>query len=157
MMGTLESLPKSDPDWSFRGCAVPYRQTSRTLYDRARPYKEKFEPRALNWSDSTVMLMQHDQSGVPLARVGSGTIEFYEDERGLMFRCNLPESRSDIREALERGDLDGSVSIGFQCDDDDWMHTKTTSLRTVRKARLVELSIVTAGAYAGARGSMKES
>lgn len=104
-----------------------------------------------------MMMVQHNPGGVPIGRVGAGTLEFEETAEGLMFRCNLPESRMDIREALERGDLDGSVSIGFQCDEDDWMHTKSASLRTVRKARLAELSIVTAGAYRGARGCMKES
>ncbi len=153
----LTSLGESDGPVIFRGCAVPYNETSRMLYDRARPYRERFVSGALQWSEDTVMLVQHDQRGVPLGRVAAGTLKFEETAEGLMFRCNLPESRMDIREALERGDLDGSVSIGFQCEDDDWMHTKSASLRTVRKARLAEVSVVTAGAYRGARGYMKES
>jgi len=156
-MGRLTSLGESDGPVIFRGCAGPYNETSRMLYDRPRPYRERFVRGALKWSEETVMLVQHDQRGVPLGRVAAGTLEFEDSEDGLHFRCNLPESRMDIREALERGDLDGSVSIGFQCEDDDWMHTKSASLRTVRKANLAEVSLVTAGAYRGARGCMKES
>ena len=140
----------------FDGIAVPYNTTSVTLRDRRRPYKERIAPGSLRWSDDTVMLTQHDQRGIPLARVAAGTLRFQDNSDGLAFEAELPESRADIREALRRGDLDGSVSIGFVCEDDDWVHGKTTSLRTVRKAELVELSIVTAGAYP-ARGTYKES
>lgn len=141
----------------FEGIAVPYNSTSVTLRDRRRPYKERMAPGALRWDDKTVMLTQHDQKSIPLARVGSGTLRFEESESGLTFECDLPESREDIREALRRGDLDGSVSIGFVCNDDEWVHGKSTSLRTVRSADLVELSICTAGAYPAASGNIKES
>lgn len=140
----------------FEGIAVPYNVMSVTLRDRRRPYKERIAPGALRWSGDTVMLAQHDHRGIPLARVSSGTLRFTETECGLAFEAELPESRADIREALRRGDLDGSVSIGFVCEDDEWVHGNTTSLRTVRKAELIECSIVTAGAYP-ARGTYKES
>ena len=140
----------------FEGIAVPYNVMSVTLRDRRRPYKERVAAGALQWSSDTVLLTQHDQRGIPLARVSAGTLRFSETDSGLAFDAELPESRTDIREALRRGDLDGSVSIGFVCEDDDWVHGKTTSIRTVRKAELVELSIVTAGAYP-ARGTYKES
>lgn len=141
----------------FEGTAVPYNATSVTLRDRRRPYKERIAPGALRWDGATVLLTQHDQRGIPLARVSSGTLRFMETDSGLAFEADLPESRADIREALKRGDLDGSVSIGFVCLDDEWIHGKTTSLRTVRSAELVELSIVTAGAYPAASGNYKES
>ena len=141
----------------FEGVAVPYNATSVTLRDRRRPYKERIAPGALRWDGNTVMLTQHDQRGIPLARVSSGTLRFSDGADGLEFEADLPESRTDIREALQRGDLDGSVSIGFVCNDDDWVHGKSTSLRTVREADLVELSICSQGAYPGARGDYKES
>ena len=141
----------------FEGIAVPYNSTSVTLRDRRRPYKERIHPGALKWDGSTVLLTQHDQRGIPLARVSAGTLRFTESSEGLRFEADLPESRSDIREALRRGDLDGSVSIGFVCHDDDWVHGNTTSLRTVRRADLIECSIVTAGAYPAASGNYKES
>lgn len=154
LQGTMTA---SDTGVCFRGTAVPYDSLSVTLRDRRRPYKERIQPGALRWDGNTVLHLQHDHSGIPLARVSSGTLRFSETPAGLTFEADLPECRSDLREALRRGDLDGSVSIGFRCDDDSWQHGKSTSLRTVRSAELVELSIVTAGAYKGARGDYKEA
>ena len=101
------------------------------------------------------MLYGHDMNSVPLASVRAGTLRFREEPEGLAFSVDLPESRADIREALERGDLDGSVSIGFIASEDEWQNRTNPSVRTVRRAQLVELSIVTAGAYPGATGDMK--
>lgn len=100
--------------------------------------------------DSVSMFIQHDSSGVPLARTGAGTLRFEEQENGLGYECDLPECRQDVIEALERGDFDGSVSIGFIVaeDGDTWQHRRSgPSVRTVRAARLVELSLVTSSAY----------
>jgi len=141
----------------IEGVAVPYKSMSCLMHDRRRAYREKVKPGALQWGDDTVLLCQHDQSGVPLARVSSGTLRFTESEKGLMFEADLPENRADVLEALERGDLDGACSIGFVCEEDTWMHSSKGSIRTVQKANLIELSLVTAGAYPAARGSLKES
>lgn len=143
---------------TLEGVAVPYKSLSVTLRDRPRPYKERIEPRAMQWDDNVVMLLQHDPQTVPLARVGAGTMRLEESSDGLRFSVDLPECRSDVIEALNRGDLDGSVSIGFVCREDSWQHHRGgPSVRTVRAARLYEISIVTAGAYRGARGTLKES
>ncbi len=143
---------------TIEGIAVPYNSLSVTLRDRPRPYKERVEPRAMEYDDGVVMLLQHDPQTVPLARVGAGTMRVYESPEGLRFEADLPEARTDIMEALERGDLDGSVSIGFVCREDSWQHRRgAPSVRTVRSAVLHEISLVTAGAYRGARGALKES
>ena len=63
----------------------------------------------------------------------------------------LPDARDDVREALSRGDFDGSVSIGFIVDEDEYQHYEKGSIRTVTRGHLVELSIVTRGAYASAQ------
>ena len=139
---------------TLRGTAVPYGQMSHILEDRARPYRERFERGAISHDDHTVMVYGHDLNGVPLARVGSGTLAFYETLEALEFKAELPESRADIVQALERGDLDGSVSIGFICTQDRWNNKLNPAVRTVRSARLVELSIVAAGAYPAARGNL---
>ena len=145
----------TDGGRTLSGIAVPYGTLSHVLEDRARPYRERFERGSLQHSDSTVMLYGHDMNSVPLASVRAGTLRFREEPEGLAFSVDLPESRADIREALERGDLDGSVSIGFIASEDEWQNRTNPSVRTVRRAQLVELSIVTAGAYPGATGDMK--
>jgi len=134
------------------GIAVPYNEASRPIPGAGRSFREVMAPGALRYDESTVMLVQHDQNGVPLARVGSGTLRFLESPEGLKFEADLPESREDIHEALQRGDLDGSVSVGMYVDDDEWTHGNEVSMRKVTEGRLIEVSLVTAGAYAGARG-----
>ena len=155
MMPTAVRLTNSR---TLEGIAVPYNSLSVTLRDRPRPYKERIEPRSIQWDDNVVMLMQHDPQTVPLARVGAGTMRVFDSSDGLRFEADLPENRADVIEALSRGDLDGSVSIGFVCREDSWQHHRgAPSVRTVRAATLHEISIVSAGAYRGARGSLKES
>lgn len=88
---------------TIEGIAVPYNSLSVTLRDRPRPYKERVEPRAMEYDDGVVMLLQHDPQTVPLARVGAGTMRVYESPEGLRFEADLPEARTDIMEALERG------------------------------------------------------
>ena len=108
-------------------------------------------PGALVVDENTVLQIQHDSTGLPLARVGAGTLSFRETPNGLEFSATLPESAVQLRESLERGDMNGSVSIGFICDDDQWTHTENQSMREVTSGRLLELSLVVAGCYVGAR------
>jgi HK97 family phage prohead protease len=144
---------------TIEGIAVPYRSLSCVLRDKPRPYRERMEPRAMQIDDSVSMFIQHEPNAVPLARTGAGTLRFEEREEGLGFSCDLPECREDVAEALRRGDLDGSVSVGFIVSEggDTWTHSRgAPSIRTVRSARLVELSLVCAGAYGSlARGVLK--
>jgi HK97 family phage prohead protease len=152
-MAAAGQLTTTSPN-SIEGIAVPYGRYSHVITNEApRPFRERIRPRALAWDERTVMHVQHDRSGVPLARVGAGTMRLEEDSEGLRFHASLPAGRSDVIEALQRGDLDGSVSIGFIVEDDEWSHYEKQSLREVTKGRLVEVSLVTAGAYPGARGT----
>ena len=135
------------------GIAVPYNSSSVLLRDRPRPYRERFAPGAFpEIGEHVALFIGHDHRSLPLARVGAGTLSFEESPEGLRFTATLPESRSDVLEAVRRGDI-GGVSIGFNSDDDDWTHRRgnTPSDRLVKKAQLFELSLVAAGAYPGAK------
>jgi HK97 family phage prohead protease len=139
---------------TLSGIAVPYGESSRVLYDRPRPYRERFERNSLAIGDSVSLLLGHDPSTIPLGRVGAGTLRFEDTADGLRFVADLPSSRPEVVVALMRGDLDGSVSIGFITQRDSWGNKTNPALRTVQDATLLELSIVPAGAYAGARGTL---
>ncbi len=142
---------------TLSGVAVPYDQFSHVLHDRPRAYRERFKRGAMKPNPETVMLYGHDQGGVPLGRVGSGSLRFHQAAEGLMFEIDLPESRPDIREALQRGDLSGAVSVGFyvEADGDEWQNKTNPAVRTVRNAELVECSIVPMGAYPQAKGKLQ--
>jgi HK97 family phage prohead protease len=98
--------------------------------------------------ENVALYVQHDSTGLPLARTGANTLHFMEDEQGLRFHAILPESRKDVAEAISRGDI-GGVSVGFIVEIDKWDHRQDElpSTRTVVKATLIELSLVAAGAY----------
>lgn len=146
--GRIETSPTTTSDgFRIAGLAVPFNQLSHPLPDGGRMFRERIEPNALTWDDKTVLLTQHAHDGVPLARVGSGTMIFENTPDGVRFEATLPESRADVREALERGDLPGDVSIGFYVEDDRWTHAKKGSMRTVTAGHIVELSLVVSGAY----------
>ena len=142
---------------TLAGLALPYGGFSVVLHDRARPYRERFTRGAMNTSPDTVALYGHDPSGVPLARAGANTLRFEQTAEGLQFEMDLPESRPDIREALQRGDLTGAVSVGFYVNEDgeEWQNRTSPAVRTVRSAELVELSVVQIGAYPQSLGTMK--
>src|SRR3954447_12981984 len=65
-------------------------------------------------------LLNHDPSQV-LGRTRSGTLRLQDEQQGLRFECDLPDSPlgHNVREAVARGDVDGA-SFRFIVGDDDW-------------------------------------
>lgn len=87
-------------------------------------------------------LLNHDPN-VVLGRTTSGTLRLFDEQRGLRFEVDLPESRSDIREAVSRGDIDGA-SFRFKVGEESW----DGELRTIRSiAELHDVTVATYGAY----------
>jgi len=58
-----------------------------------------------------------------------------------------------VRELLARGDLTGEMSFGFFVEDESWNRTRTE--RLVKRARLVEVSIVQDAAYPQTNSSLR--
>jgi Escherichia/Staphylococcus phage prohead protease len=93
-------------------------------------------------SDDVRALLNHD-ANIVLGRTKSGTLRLADDQRGLRFELDLPESRKDLREAIARGDLDGA-SFRFRIGDDEWDGDR----RTVNKiAALHDITLATYPAY----------
>ena len=77
----------------------------------------------------------------------AGTLRLGIDEVGLTYEVDLPQSRSDVYELVQRGDVAQS-SFAFQAFEDDW----TTSdqgfpLRTLISGRLYDVAPVNTPAY----------
>jgi phage head maturation protease len=139
------------------GVAVPYGQYA-DIREHGVSFRERFAPGSIVAPKSATLRMTHAR-GVPLARVGAGTLSFRDSAEGLIFSAELPESRPDIREALERGDLDGSVSIGFVALRDKKTPTpgsRYSFTRDVLAAKLDHLAIVETPAYASAKGQLTQ-
>lgn len=93
-------------------------------------------------------LVDHD-SGKVLARTKSGTLRLQEDDRGLRFEIDLPETSlgRDILALAARGDL-GGASFAFTVPDggEEWRGDK----RELRSVTLHEVSVVQSfPAYSG--------
>lgn len=99
--------------------------------------------------DDVVFLINHD--GLPLARTRSGTLKLTQDEIGLRMETVLDGEDPDVKSIvgkMKRGDLD-KMSFAFLPEVQEWDETGDTPLRTIRKASLFDVSIVTTPAYDG--------
>jgi HK97 family phage prohead protease len=99
--------------------------------------------------DDVVFLINHE--GLPLARTRSGTLKLTEDAHGLKISTTLDPEDPDVKSIagkMKRGDLD-KMSFAFRPDVQEWDENGATPLRTIRKASLHDVSIVTTPAYGG--------
>ena len=93
-------------------------------------------------------LFNHDNNMI-LARTASGTLRIYEDERGLKYEFEAPNTNvgNDVLEMIKRGDISQS-SFGFTVEQDSWAKRDGTTYRTINKVkRLYDVSPVTFPAY----------
>lgn len=99
--------------------------------------------------DDVVFLINHN--GLPLARTRSGTLTLTEDDHGLRMSTILDPEDPDVQSIagkMKRGDLD-KMSFAFAPEVQEWDETGDLPLRTVTKASLFDVSIVTTPAYDG--------
>jgi HK97 family phage prohead protease len=92
-------------------------------------------------------LLNHDPSQV-LGRTKSGTLRLFDEQRGLRFEVDLPDSPlgENVREAVRRKDIDGS-SFRFVVDKESWQG----ELRTVEAVKeLKDITVATFAAYPAA-------
>jgi Escherichia/Staphylococcus phage prohead protease len=111
----------------------------------ARALKEKQDVRALN---------NHDPSQL-LGRTSAKTLSLEEDDQGLYFDCDPPDTQvgRDVRTLIQRGDISG-CSFGFTVGKDTVTETndgqKTIRRREINEIRdLFDVSTVTYPAYEG--------
>jgi HK97 family phage prohead protease len=97
-------------------------------------------------------LLNHNPSEV-LGRTRSGTLRLFDEQRGLRFEVDLPESPigDNVREAVKRGDIDGA-SFRFVVGDESW----DGDLRTVETVKdLKDITVATFGAYPAASAELR--
>lgn len=108
--------------------------------------------------DPVVAVFNHNQLQ-PLAKVGAG-LELSVDETGLRYSFPIPDTSAgrDLVELMERGIVrDASFAFMLGPDGDEWeKRDGEKDLRTInRVARLVDVSVVTVGAYSDATSVLR--
>jgi HK97 family phage prohead protease len=99
--------------------------------------------------DDVVFLINHH--GLPLARTRSGTLKLTQDSKGLRMETVLDATDPDVQSIvpkMKRGDLD-KMSFAFWPEVQEWDESGDIPVRTIRKASLHDVSIVTTPAYDG--------
>lgn len=105
--------------------------------------------------DDVVFLINHE--GLPLARTRSGTLTLTEDHRGLKMSSVLDPADPDVARItgkMARGDLD-KMSFAFWAEEQMWDESGEIPLRTITRAKLHDVSIVTTPAYDGTEIGMR--
>jgi len=111
---------------------------------------------ALN--DDIRALYNHD-SNYLLARTASGTLEVKEDDKGLYYRFEMPNTSygNDLLELYKRGDLTQS-SFGFTVDKDSWRLEDGQHVRYIESvSSLFDVSAVVYPAYASSSSGLRSA
>jgi len=100
--------------------------------------------------DNDVRALFNHDANLILGRTTSGTLKIGEDDKGLNYEIDPPDTQvaRDLLVSMERGDVTQS-SFAFTVEDDDWNEDdEGRIIRTIRKvSRLFDVSPVTYPAY----------
>jgi HK97 family phage prohead protease len=94
-------------------------------------------------------LFNHDANFV-LGRSTSGTLRLIEDDKGLRYDVDVPDTTwaRDLMVSVKRGDVSQS-SFAFEVTEEEWDYGKRGEMpmRTIKSVRLYDVSPVTYPAY----------
>src|SRR5690554_2576587 len=146
----IEIREDDDGNRTISGYAVKWEKKSHVLgyyYKFREQFKKGAFADSLKNGDQR-FLWSHDTSKV-LGRTKNGTLRLYEDDVGLRFELDLPNTTlgNDAYETIKRGDVDG-VSFGFRMQKQEWDESDPDNIiRSISKAKLIEISPVAFPAY----------
>jgi HK97 family phage prohead protease len=138
---------RADDDGKLRlsGYAAKFDSASVPL-----PFIERIAPGAfrktLGETPDVRLLVNHE--GLPLARTKNGTLTLTEDDIGLRFDAELPDTSEakDLYTLIERGDVD-QMSFAFRVIRQKWNENRTERLLTEVSLADGDVSVVTYPAY----------
>src|ERR1700743_406805 len=111
---------RSDDNNTLSGYAAVFNSPSEDLGGFRENIRKGAFTRCLSEQPDIRCLSNHDTSLI-LGRTRSGTLTVREDDRGLYFECNLPDTTTarDLSALVKRGDITG-MSFGFYALQDEW-------------------------------------
>lgn len=98
-------------------------------------------------SIDVLALKSHDTARV-VGRTGAGTLNLREDDKGVAFENQLPDTTdgNDIAVSVDRGDIPG-MSFGFTSRQEEWDYSGDLPHRTVIEADLYEITYTPCPVY----------
>lgn len=143
----VEVRAGSNDKMTIGGYAAKFNRMSQNLGG----FVEQIDPLFFNgsrgdgWPD-VIARYNHDQNMV-LGTSNAGTLRLSLDNMGLLYEADLPSSRADVYELVQRGDVNKS-SFAFIAAEDDWGVTdQGFPLRTLIAGRLIDVAPVNTPAY----------
>lgn len=133
---------------TLEGYAILWNVRSNPINEFGRRFTETIMKGAFrNINSKDIKLYYNHDKSMPLARTQNGTLTLSEDDKGLKFRAELPNTTlgNDVKELLRLGTLTGEMSFGFIATRDKWNEKKDQ--RSVTEAELYEISVVQDAAY----------
>lgn len=124
-------------------------------------FREKIAPGAFATTivdDDIILNINHDNNLV-LARSKNGTLRLSEDTIGLLTEADMAATSyaNDLAVLMRRGDIN-KMSFAFGTIEDFWEETADgTLLRTVLKAKLYDVAVVTVPAYESTEAGLRSA
>ena len=143
-VGNVEYRFKDEEGNTLTGHAALFNVWSEDLgFFKERIRKGTFE-KTIKENDIRAMF-NHDTNLI-LGRTKNKTLELWEDDIGLGFNLNLPDTTyaKDLKESIKRKDITQN-SFGFQTLQDEW--SADGKKRTLTEVKLFDISPVTFPAY----------
>jgi uncharacterized protein len=141
---------------TVQGIAAPYGSLSVDLGGFREEYQRGCFAEFLKSGEDALVLAFHNPEHV-LGRMSNGTARFWEEDDGLHYEAELPDTQiaRDLSVLLGRGDVSESSS-GFYVLQHRWEQRSSGRVRIIEKAKLVEASIVCFPCYADARAELQQ-
>lgn len=152
--------PPSESDQGGNKTVMGYAALFNTRTEIWKGFFEEIAPgaftEAIPLSDVRA-LINHD-ANLLLGRTKSGTLKIAEDNQGLLFELQLPDSRTDLLELIKRGDID-QCSFAFTIKEEKWTDLGNgQELRTILKVdKIFDVTLATYPAYADATFTLSRS
>lgn len=143
----VEVRAGSDGGMTIGGYAAKYDRMSQNLGG----FVERIAPGFFNKSRGDgwpgVIARYNHNDNMMLGTSAAGTLRLATDEVGLDYAVDLPQSRADVYELVQRGDVRQS-SFAFQVYDEEWTTTdQNFPMRTLVSGRLIDVAPVNTPAY----------
>ena len=143
---------------TLSGYAIRWNDESRVIREQGKVFTERIERSACDITgkgfDDIKLFFQHNNE-MPLARTNNNSLRLTNDPSGLWFEAELPNTTlaSDIKDLLNRGTLDGSMSFGFTASDIRW--SRDGQSRSIHEGKLFEISLVVDPAYKNTQSELR--